>query len=169
MISSGCKFLSGSSFDSQPCYTDDCTTWRRRATDLTAWLTWSSDRGCGLTRLRSLTCCQQINCSTIGDCSFFVAAARVWNELPSVTSSSLAVFRQWLKTELFQKSVGVSHSWHSHLAALLDIVTHFHLLRDSEDTRVFAYGSAIEKDNQQWMNDTSSTWSPEPSVWTSQY
>ena len=52
------------------------------------------------------------NCSTIGDRAFPVAAARIWNDLPStVTSSpSLAVFRQRLKTELFTKSYGVPRS-----------------------------------------------------------
>jgi len=41
--------------------------------------------------------------STMGDRSFCVAAARVWNSLPSVVTSapSLLVFRRLLKTELY--------------------------------------------------------------------
>ena len=41
-------------------------------------------------------------CSTMGDRSFSVAAARVWNSLPAVVTSapSLLAFRQMLKTEL---------------------------------------------------------------------
>jgi len=45
--------------------------------------------------------------STIGDCAFPVAAARVWNSLPAtVTSSppSLLTFKRRLKTELFARS-----------------------------------------------------------------
>jgi len=44
--------------------------------------------------------------STVGDCAFPVAAARVWNSLPAdVTSSpSLPTFHRWLKTELFARS-----------------------------------------------------------------
>jgi Reverse transcriptase (RNA-dependent DNA polymerase) len=47
--------------------------------------------------------------STIGDRAFPVAAARLWNSLPSsVTSSpSLPIFRRRLKTELFSRSYGV--------------------------------------------------------------
>lgn len=43
---------------------------------------------------------------TIGDRAFPVAAARVWNTLPSfvTSSSSLATFRHRLKTELFSRS-----------------------------------------------------------------
>jgi len=46
--------------------------------------------------------------STIGDRAFPVAASRIWNSLPSsVTSStSLTVFRQCLKTELFLRCFG---------------------------------------------------------------
>jgi len=46
--------------------------------------------------------------STIGDRAFPVAAARVWNGLPQVVTSSpsLAVFRRRLKTELFIRSYG---------------------------------------------------------------
>jgi hypothetical protein len=45
---------------------------------------------------------------TIGDRAFPVAAARLWNSLPSfVTSSpSLPVFRRRLKTDLFSRSFG---------------------------------------------------------------
>jgi len=44
--------------------------------------------------------------STVGDCAFPVAAARVWNSLPAtVTSSpSLLSFKRRLKTELFARS-----------------------------------------------------------------
>ena len=44
--------------------------------------------------------------STIGDRSFPVAAARVWNSLPQLVTSSpsLPVFRRRLKTELFTRS-----------------------------------------------------------------
>ena len=44
--------------------------------------------------------------STVGDCAFPVAAARVWNSLPAtVTSSpSLLTFKRRLKTELFARS-----------------------------------------------------------------
>jgi hypothetical protein len=44
--------------------------------------------------------------STIGDRSFPVAAARVWNSLPQLVTSSpsLTVFRRRLKTELFTRS-----------------------------------------------------------------
>jgi len=44
--------------------------------------------------------------STVGDCTFPVVAARVWNSLPSsVTSSpSLSTFKRNLKTELFARS-----------------------------------------------------------------
>ena len=44
--------------------------------------------------------------STVGDCAFPVAAARVWNSLPAtVTSSpSLLTFTRRLKTELFARS-----------------------------------------------------------------
>jgi len=54
------------------------------------------------------------SCRTIGNRAFPVAAACIWNGLPSsVTSSPTpAVFRQWLKTELFTKSCGVPRSWH---------------------------------------------------------
>ena len=46
--------------------------------------------------------------STIGDRAFPVAAARVWNGLPQLVSSSpsLAVFRRRLKTELVIRSYG---------------------------------------------------------------
>ena len=45
-------------------------------------------------------------CSTLGDRSFSVAAARAWNALPSAVrlSPSLNVFRRHLKTELFRQS-----------------------------------------------------------------
>ena len=48
--------------------------------------------------------------TTIGDRSFCVSAARVWNSLsPLVTSSpSLTVFRRRLKTELFMRSYDLS-------------------------------------------------------------
>jgi len=44
--------------------------------------------------------------STVGDCAFPVAAARVWNSLPATvtSSSSLLTFRRRLKTELFARS-----------------------------------------------------------------
>ena len=44
--------------------------------------------------------------STVGDCAFPVAAARVWNSLPAtVTSSpSLLTSKRRLKTELFARS-----------------------------------------------------------------
>jgi len=44
--------------------------------------------------------------STIGDRSFSVAAARVWNSLPAdvTLAPSLLVFRQLLKTELCRRS-----------------------------------------------------------------
>ena len=44
--------------------------------------------------------------STVGDCAFPVAAARVWNSLPAtVTSSpSLLTFKRRVKTELFARS-----------------------------------------------------------------
>jgi len=44
--------------------------------------------------------------STMGDRSFCVAAACVWNSLPSVvtSASSLLVFRRLLKTELYCRS-----------------------------------------------------------------
>ena len=44
--------------------------------------------------------------STIGDHAFLVAAARVWNSLPPLVSSSpsLSVFQRRLKTELFTRS-----------------------------------------------------------------
>ena len=47
---------------------------------------------------------------TIGDRSFQVAAARAWNSLPPLvtSSSSLPVFRRLLKTELFKRSYGSS-------------------------------------------------------------
>ena len=47
--------------------------------------------------------------STIGDRAFPVALARAWNDLPPLvtSSSSLAVFRQRLKTELFTRSYGL--------------------------------------------------------------
>ena len=46
------------------------------------------------------------HCSTLGDRSFPVAAARAWNTLPSSVrlSPSLNVFRRRLKTELFLQS-----------------------------------------------------------------
>ena len=46
------------------------------------------------------------HCSTLGDRSFPVAAARAWNTLPSSIrlSPSLNVFRRRLKTELFLQS-----------------------------------------------------------------
>lgn len=48
---------------------------------------------------------------TIGDRAFPVAAARVWNSLPSsiTSSSSLLQFRRSLKTELFRRSYGDAH------------------------------------------------------------
>ena len=44
--------------------------------------------------------------STVGDCAFPVAAARVWNSLPATvaSSSSLLTFKRRLKTELFARS-----------------------------------------------------------------
>ena len=44
--------------------------------------------------------------STVGDRAFPVAAARVWNSLPDLVTSapSVAVFRSWLKTHLFNIS-----------------------------------------------------------------
>ena len=44
--------------------------------------------------------------STLGDRAFPVAAARVWNRLPTyvIQSTSLPVFRSRLKTELFARS-----------------------------------------------------------------
>ena len=49
---------------------------------------------------------------TIGDRAFPVAAARVWNSLPSsiTSSSSLLQFRRTLKTELFRRSYGDAHN-----------------------------------------------------------
>ena len=46
--------------------------------------------------------------STIGDRAFPVVAARVWNSLPQLVTSSpsLTVFRRRLKTELFTRSYG---------------------------------------------------------------
>ena len=46
------------------------------------------------------------HCSTFGDRSFPVAAARAWNALPSSVRlpPSLNVFRRRLKTELFLQS-----------------------------------------------------------------
>ena len=43
---------------------------------------------------------------TVGDRAFPVAAARVWNSLPDLVTSapSVAVFRSWLKTHLFNIS-----------------------------------------------------------------
>ena len=47
--------------------------------------------------------------STIGDRAFGVAASRVWNSLPPEiqSSTSLAVFRRNLKTELFSRSYAI--------------------------------------------------------------
>ena len=44
--------------------------------------------------------------STVGDRAFPVAAARIWNSLPDLVTSapSVAVFRSWLKTHLFNIS-----------------------------------------------------------------
>jgi len=44
--------------------------------------------------------------STVGDCAFPVAAARVWNCLPTTvtSSSSLLTFKRRIKTELFARS-----------------------------------------------------------------
>jgi hypothetical protein len=52
------------------------------------------------------------NHTTIGDRAFPVAAAKVWNSLPSsITSlSSLLQFRKALKTELFRRSYGDDHT-----------------------------------------------------------
>jgi len=46
---------------------------------------------------------------TVSDCTFGVTVARVWNGLPSdvITSPSLSVFKQWLKTLLFRCSFDV--------------------------------------------------------------
>jgi len=43
---------------------------------------------------------------TVGDRTFPVAAARVWNSLldPVTSAPSVAVFRSWLKTHLFNIS-----------------------------------------------------------------
>ena len=43
---------------------------------------------------------------TVGDRAFPVAAARVWNSLPDLVTSapSVAVYRSWLKTHLFNIS-----------------------------------------------------------------
>ena len=51
--------------------------------------------------------------STVGDCAFPVAAARVWNSLPAtVTSSpSLLTFKKRLKTELFARSYPDCQLW----------------------------------------------------------
>jgi len=48
---------------------------------------------------------------TLGDRAFPVAAAQVWNSLPTTltSQSSLPTFRQQLKTFLFEQS----YSWHS--------------------------------------------------------
>jgi len=67
-------------------------------------------------RLRSASTAQlqvpRTSHKTIGDRSFPVAAAKIWNGLPpSVTSSpSLLHFRRVLKTELFRRSYGVEHT-----------------------------------------------------------
>jgi len=44
--------------------------------------------------------------STVGDCAFPVAVARVWNSLPEfvTVSTSLPMFKRYLKTVLFTKS-----------------------------------------------------------------
>ena len=44
--------------------------------------------------------------STVDDCAFPVAAARMWNSLPATvtSSSSLLTFKRRLKTELFARS-----------------------------------------------------------------
>ena len=61
-------------------------------------------------RLRSATSAALVvpltRCSTIGDRAFPVAAARVWNGLSAVVTSSpsLAVFKKHLKTDLFIRS-----------------------------------------------------------------
>ena len=57
---------------------------------------------------------------SIGDRAFPVAAAKVWNMLPSaITSlSSLEAFKRALKTELFRRSYGNAHhrqQYHWHL------------------------------------------------------
>ena len=56
--------------------------------------------------LSSLIVVRRTRLSTIGDRSFPVAAARVWNSLPQHVSSapSLTVFRSRLKTHLFSRS-----------------------------------------------------------------
>ena len=48
----------------------------------------------------------RIRLLTVGDRAFSVAAARVWNSLPDLVTSapSVAVFRSWLKTRLFNIS-----------------------------------------------------------------
>jgi len=54
----------------------------------------------------SLLIVRRTQLSTIGDRSFPVAAARVWNSLPQYVSSapSLIVFRSQVKTHLFGRS-----------------------------------------------------------------
>jgi len=45
-------------------------------------------------------------CVTVGDRSFATAGPRLWNSLPAdvLSASSLATFRQKLKTHLFRQS-----------------------------------------------------------------
>jgi len=83
-----------------------CLVYRSRNGTASVYLADSINRATDVTSSSTAVVVPVTRCSTIGDRTFLVAAARAWNSLPSFValSSSLSTFKRHLKTYLFATS-----------------------------------------------------------------